>query len=162
MKGALEIALIGAVAVTLSSCGDFGLRSGASFDPSLDPLDSPGRRKDTGPIDTGPYHTPGSYVQVTDQNAAFYEQYPRGSEQPDRRLVVGTSLKVVGSQGSYVKVETEAGQIGFVPAIMLSERSEGTNLPIVPAVPGGSGETPAAIDPIDPTPVPSPLPAPGT
>ncbi len=156
MKRALQIPLMGAMAVMVSSCGGLATSQGSqNFDPSIDPLDSPGRR--TTKV-TEPKYTPGSYLEVTDTNAVLYRRYPRGNVQPDQSLAMGTQLKVVGEQGSYVKVETEGGQIGFVPAIMVGTRLTGNELPLIPIDPSGQGP----IDPIDPsglTPLPpgSPL-----
>ncbi|MFP6876941.1 MAG: SH3 domain-containing protein [Roseibacillus sp.] len=145
MKRALQIPLMGAMAVMVSSCGGLATSPNSqNFDPSIDPLDSPGRRTTK---DTEPKYTPGSYLEVTDTNAVLYRRYPRGNAQPDQNLAMGTQLKVLGEQGSYVKVETEGGQIGFVPAIMVGTRLTGNELPLIPIDPSGQGP----IDPIDPS-----------
>ncbi|MFP6867215.1 MAG: SH3 domain-containing protein, partial [Roseibacillus sp.] len=100
--------------------------------------------------DTEPKYTPGSYLEVTDTNAVLYRRYPRGNAQPDQNLAMGTQLKVLGEQGSYVKVETEGGQIGFVPDIMVGTRLTGNELPLIPIDPSGQGP----IDPSGLTPLP--------
>ena len=159
MKWAL-IPLLGGMLATLPSCGNLAASMNSqSFDPSTNPLDSPGsHRRQSAPVDAGPKYTPGSWVEVTDVNASFYRRFPRGTEQPDASFAVGTPLKVVGEKGSYVKVETEGGQIGYVPAIMVADKSAGTQIPIVPteSLPPG----PAPIDPVDPGAVPPPTLAP--
>ena len=159
MKIALQIALMGVPVLLVASCGNFFAPKSQTFDPSIDPLDSPGKlKKADQPVDVGPKFTPGSYVEVSDPNAGFYRRHPRGNERPDHRLGMGTPLKVVGEQGSYVKVETEAGLIGYVPAIMVSDKSRSSNVPIAPA-PGRTVPVPASIDPIDQVDL-APLPAP--
>jgi hypothetical protein len=79
-------------------------------------------------------------VEVTDANAGLYRRFPKGDMQPSTKLVPGTQLKVLSEKGSYVRVETESGQIGYVPAIMVRDRMadstlvplEGTALPLAP------------------------------
>ncbi len=152
---------LGATAALLASCGFPSPPNSQNFDPGLNPLDSPGRSKPIDTVDAGPRFTPGSYVEVTDANAGLYRRIPRGNAQPDYGLAMGTPLKVVGEQGSYVKVETESGRIGFVPAIMVSSKSRGPEVPIVPAGRGRAAPTSIepidSIDPIDPV-APTPLP----
>lgn len=160
MKYALQIPLMGAMAVMVSSCGNLASSlNNQNFDPGSNPLDSPGSRKST-EVAAGPSYALGSYVEVTNSNAVLYHRFPKGNAQPDQSLPVGTPLKVVGEKGSYVKVETEAGQIGFVPAIMVGNKPAVEDLPpIIPGIPLGSSIDP--IDPIDPsglTPLP---PSPG-
>lgn len=164
MKRALNVALAGAAAAMVSSCGNLATSlNSQNFDPTTNPLDSPGSDT-TSPstVEVGPKYEPGSFVVVTDGNAGLYRRTPRGAEQPDQRLMLGTPLKVVGSSGSYLKVETEGGDIGFVPAIMVGDRA-----PTPAARSTGSpsmGSAPESIEPIesinpnDLTPLP---PAPG-
>ncbi|MDP7657348.1 MAG: SH3 domain-containing protein, partial [Roseibacillus sp.] len=91
-------------------------------------------------VNGGPRYAPGSYVEVTDANAGLYRRFPKGDMQPSTKLVPGTQLKVLSEKGSYVRVETESGQIGYVPAIMVRDRMadstlvplEGTALPLAP------------------------------
>jgi hypothetical protein len=173
MKRALLIPMAGVTIVTISSCGDFATSlNNKNFNPENNPLDSPGRRSSTETVDLGPEFTPGSWVEVTDANAGIYRKIPRPSsaEQPDYRLRLGTPLKVVGSQGTYVKVETDSGQIGYVPAIMVGTKPTGAEIPLVS--PDPLELPPAPIDPIDPLgpgglePLPdlglAPIPTPGS
>jgi hypothetical protein len=79
--------------------------------------------------------------------------------QPSAKLVPGTQLKVLSEKGSYVKVETESGQIGYVPAIMVSDRVsdstlvplEGTAVPLAPVDPAD----PESLQPLPPADAPS-------
>jgi hypothetical protein len=122
----------------ISSCG--GLAPSGDYDSSTDPLDSPGSQRRAEAVNGGPRYAPGSYVEVTDANAGLYRRFPKGDMQPSTKLVPGTQLKVLSEKGSYVRVETESGQIGYVPAIMVRDRMadstlvplEGTALPLAP------------------------------
>lgn len=152
--------LVTSAVVALSSCGEFGGSSSQGFDPGMNPLDSPGNRNYDDAVEVGPKFTPGTWVVVTDSNAGFYDKLPRGNDQASYRLKTGTPLKVIGGQGSYVKIETEAGEIGFVPAIMVGTQpaATGEELPIVPidpSAPTAPVDPLDTIDPVDPTPVPS-------
>ena len=149
MKYALQIPLMGAMAVMISSCGNFASSlNSQNFDPSTNPLDSPGTRRSAA-VETGPIYAPGTYVEVTNSNAVLYHRYPKGNAQPDQTLSLGTPLKVVGEKGSYGKVETKNGQIGFVPAIMVGIQSGAEELPPLPGI--------DSIEPVDPNGFP-PLP----
>ena len=71
-------------------------------------------------------------------NTAFYPRNPRASDdQPTKVLAPGTPLRVISTEGTYVKVELEDGSIGFVPSIMVAEKSLMAPVPIVPDAPGG-------------------------
>lgn len=165
MKRALLIPLVGVAALVLPSCSQVATSLTQPLDGDFNPLDAPGSRSRKASRDAGPKYAAGSWVEVMDANAMFYRKFPKANEQPDSSLRVGTPLKVVGEQGSYVKVETEGGQIGFVPAIMVADKSSAIQVPIVP---GTAAPAPTYIDPIDPgatgfsgpAPVPT-LPLPG-
>ena len=69
-------------------------------------------------------------------NTAFYARSPKGDDQPNKVLPASTPLKVITTEGTYVKVELEDGAIGYVPSIMVGEKRSATEVPIMPAVPG--------------------------
>jgi hypothetical protein len=147
MKYALQIPLMGAMAVLISSCGNLASSlNRQNFDPSTNPLDSPGSGRSAA-VDTGPIYPLGTYVEVTNSNAVIYHRYPKGNAQPDQSLSVGTPLKVVGEKGSYVKVETKTGQIGFVPALMVGAQPAAEELPPLLGI--------DSIDPVDPNGLPA-------
>jgi len=142
MKRVIQPFLLGTMGALISSCG--GLALSRDYDSSNNPLDSPGSQADA--INGGPRYAPGSYVEVTDANAGLYRRFPKGDMQPSAKLVPGTQLKVLSEKGSYVKVETESGQIGYVPAIMVSDRvSDSTLVPLE-----GTAVPLAPVDPADP------------
>lgn len=147
MKHSLQITLMGAMAVVVSSCGQFGSLNNKNFDPSTNPLDSPGSQRRL-QADTQRF-TPGTWVNVIDANAGLFERVPDGDDQPTEQLPLGSTVKVVGNSGSYVKVETEEGDIGYVPAIMVAKPGiEGD--PTMP-FPHDPLQPEPLIDPIDPT-----------
>ena len=150
-----QIPLCGIAIVLLSSCG--GFRSNGNYDSSMSPLDSPGSQRRGAADEDSSGFAPGSYVEVTDVNAGLYFRFPGANRQPDETLALGTPLKVINERGSYLRVETASGQIGFVPTIMVSNSvsSQGVVVPegtIVPATPG---------DPADPPSLGNPSPDPG-
>lgn len=150
-----QIPLCGIAIVLLSSCG--GFRSNGNYDSSMNPLDSPGSQRRGAADEDSSGFAPGSYVEVTDVNAGLYFRFPGANRQPDETLALGTPLKVINERGSYLRVETAFGQIGFVPTIMVSNSvsSQGVVVPegtIVPATPG---------DPADPPSLGNPSPDPG-
>ena len=141
MKRVIQPFLLGTMGALISSCG--GLALSRDYDSSNNPLDSPGSQADA--INGGPRYAPGSYVEVTDANAGLYRRFPKGDMQPSAKLVPGTQRKVLREKGSYVKVETEAGQIGYVPAIMVNWPSDSTLVPLE-----GTAVPLAPVDPADP------------
>jgi len=144
MKRVIQPFLLGTMGALISSCG--GLALSRDYDSSNNPLDSPGSQRGAEAINGGPRYAPGSYVEVTDANAGLYRRFPKGDMQPSAKLVPGTQLKVLSEKGSYVKVETESGQIGYVPAIMVSDRvSDSTLVPLE-----GTAVVLAPVDPADP------------
>lgn len=152
MKRVIQPFLLGTVGALISSCG--GLAPSGDYDSSTDPLDSPGSQRRAEAINSGPRYAPGSYVEVTDANAGLYRRFPKGDMQPSTKLVPGTQLKVLSEKGSYVKVETESGQIGYVPAIMVSDRmADSTLVPLegiaVPLAPVDSAD-PESLPPLPP------------
>ena len=146
-----QISLCGILVVLLSSCG--GFRSTGNYDSSMNPLDSPGseRRGAAGEDSSG--YAPGSYVEVTDVNGGLYFRFPGADSQPDEKmLALGTPLKVLNERGSYLRVETASGQIGYVPTIMVSKSvsSQGVVVPegtIVSATPGDPADPPSLENP---------------
>ena len=141
-----QIPLCGIAIVLLSSCG--GFRSNGNYDSSMNPLDSPGSQRRGAADEDSSGFAPGSYVEVTDVNAGLYFRFPGADRQPDETLALGTPLKVINERGSYLRVETASGQIGFVPTIMVSNSvsSQGVVVPegtIVPATPGDPADPPS-------------------
>ena len=106
------------------------------LDGSFNPLDSPGTAAATQVVeDTGPQYRTGQWLETSMPNTAFYSRTPRGNEQPQKMLGSNTPLRVIATEGTYVKVELEGGEIGYVPAIMVGEKRSPNEIPIVPVSP---------------------------
>ncbi len=91
----------------LTSSGDF------------DPLAPAGGAIKTGVSDSGSGFKPGQFVHAMIDNTAFFSKRPKGDADADKLLARNTPMKVVSSDSSYVKVELDSGEIGFVPAVMV-------------------------------------------
>jgi hypothetical protein len=150
---------------------------------SFDPLRPPGSNRNSG-TNTPPAFTAGQFVRASMDNTAFFKARPNGNADADKLLKRDTSMKVISNGDSYVKVELDNGEVGFVPSVMLLDPNsagptsgipgEYQPYPPLPADPNGGplpiidpaglppeGAIPAVIDPDAPaTSVPAPPPTP--
>lgn len=156
VKAVMSLCLSGVAVIGLSSCGNFN----KPIDSSFNPLDSPGSARDAEVVDvSGPAYTPGQWLETTIPSTAFFSSLPGGNDQPSQVLPAGTVLKVISTEGTYVRVELESGDVGYVPSIMVAERPADGGVPIVPVgpdgvvppnVPGISGPAPdPEVEPLD-------------
>ena len=107
---------------------------------------------------------PGQIAMVSMDNAGFYNRMPRGSADPDKLLRSGSQVKVVAREGSYLKVELDDGNVGYVPAIMVDDPASSPSpgeVQVYPPLPGAVPIVPLEpADPNDPlAPSPEELPA---
>lgn len=77
-------------------------------------------------------YTPGQWVETSMANSMFFNKVPKGNASADKVLDAATPLKVVGARGTYLEVQLESGEVGFVPEIMVVERAALPDLPVVP------------------------------
>jgi hypothetical protein len=161
-------------ALSLVACGTYNPPNGSYGD--FDPLRVPGSGINSPDTSYGPTISPGQFVTANIPNTAFYKDKPKGSEDADKLLSLGTNMKIVSNEGSYVKVELDSGEVGWVPSVMVSSSSsdlapidgayqvypplpEGGALEPLPTLdangqpPGGS--IPTIIDPNAPIPAPA-------
>ena len=75
-----------------------------------------------------PTFAAGQFVHAAMDNTAFFKVRPKGDADPDKLLKRSTSMKVISNSDSYVKVELDSGEVGFVPTVML----ENPNAPVMP------------------------------
>ena len=88
---------------------------------SFDPLRPPGSGSQNTPdVSSGPSITPGQFVSASIPNTPFYKNKPKNNQDADKLLKIGTAMKVVSVDSSYVKVELDSGETGFVPSVMLT------------------------------------------
>lgn len=154
-----KLLTLGALATVAVSCGSFSFKRpirGGGFDP----LDSPGSASGSASAvmaPAKPNYKRGQWVETSMPNATFFRVIPKGSAQADKVLAAATPMKVVSSKGTYVKVELDSGDVGYVPEIMVIERSStpGTQPGVVP----NYGPVPPPVEPGITTPGVAPVPA---
>ena len=133
---------MGGLAVALVSCGalkNFQQPMGGST--GFDPLAAPGAlQNNSAVVVPTPSYTSGQWVETSMPNATFFRNVPSGNATADKMLAVATPMKVISTSGTYVKVELDSGDVGFVPEIMVVERSAASIVPLVP--PPGDGVAP--------------------
>ena len=121
----------------------------------FDPLGPPGGTIATSLVAT-PGFKAGQFVRASMDNTAFFKVRPKGDADADELLTRGTSMKVISNAASYVKVELDSGEVGFVPAVMLEDPNVtpvvtvtgAGEYQIYPPLPGtGIGEPLPVIDP---------------
>lgn len=101
----------------ISSCGD--MSSSTATSGNFDPLSTPGRQAT--PQVVSPTISAGQFVRAIMDHTAFFKVRPRGEADADKLLARGTSMKVVSSSDTYLKVELDSGEIGWVPRIMVED-----------------------------------------
>lgn len=102
------------VGLIFASCEDGSQVSTGGFDP-LDPAGGFGAQ--TQVVESE--YRPGEFVEASMANTAFFKRKPKGEAEADTLLPAGTPLKVISTEGSFVKVERDSGEVGFVPEIMV-------------------------------------------
>lgn len=146
---------------------------------SFDPLTPPGSGMRLADNSYGPELSPGQFVTANIPNTAFYKNKPKGTEDADKLLAQGTNMKIVSNDSSYVKVELDSGEVGWVPSVMVASANSSPELvpidgayQVYPPLPGGgqfeplpvidpnglppAGAIPTIIDPDAPIPAPVP------
>ncbi len=131
--------------------------SGPITSGDFDPLRAPGsnyQKTNT----ANPTFSAGQFVRAAMDNTAFFKVRPKGDADPDKLLKRNTSMKVISNSESYVKVELDSGEVGFVPTVMLENPNAPAVMPMVgpgqyqvyPPLPGGMtgvGEPLPVFDP---------------
>ncbi len=109
-------AIPAAIVLGLAACNDMS-RPITSGD--FDPLSPPGGQ--TTPVAHTPAISAGQFVRAIMDNTAFFKARPKGEADADKLLARGTSMKVVSSSDTYLKVELDSGEIGWVPMVMVED-----------------------------------------
>jgi hypothetical protein len=142
----LHLVPTGLLALALVSCETGSINTGGNFDPLTPPgsgLPSPIAR-------TG--YKPGSFVRTSIDNAAFFSKRPKGNADADKQLPANTGMKVISDDGSFVKVELDSGEVGFVPTVLVSDQAAAPQpaaispnaIQVYPPLPGTPPVDPAA------------------
>lgn len=138
-----------AVVFGLASCESMNR---SHFSGEFDPLSTPGSG---GPrlAASGPAFKTGGFVSAFMDNTAFFSKRPQGDADADKLLPRGTSMKVISADDSYVKVELDSGEVGWVPTVMVEDPSAAAvtggefdaanpnEIQVYPPVPGFGGIT---------------------
>jgi hypothetical protein len=138
-------------AIALVACESMNrpLDSSSSFDP----LARPGSGQQVVTTSYGPNLSPGQFVIANIPNTAFYKEKPKENQDADKLLPQGTNMKIVSNSSSFLKVELDSGEVGWVPAVMVVSATpdvvpiDGT-YEVYPTLPGNEDLEPLpAIDP---------------
>jgi hypothetical protein len=161
--------LFGSCALVLSSCETGEVVTQGEFDP----LVAPGANRSA--VSTRSGYKPGAFVRTNMDNVAFFTNKPKGDASADKTLAGNTEMKVIADDGSYVKVELNSGEVGYVPTVQVTDQSSslaplssGNEIQLYPPPPGSvppvvdpnAPPTPSVIDPDAPVVVPEVTPAP--
>ena len=117
------------LAVLLTSCGSNSLSSSLSrlnapLEGGFNPLDPPGlRRLKAQRVETGVLFAEGTVLETLQPSSPLFREVPKGGDQPFAVLAQGIVLQTLGSDGSYVKVQTESGQVGYIPDAMVAPQA---------------------------------------
>ncbi len=140
------------IAIAIAACDTMNAPVSSS---SFDPLRPPGSNRQPASSSNSPELSPGQFVSANIPNTAFYKNKPKGSENADKLVSVGTQMKIIETESDYVKVELDSGEVGYVPAVMVSAPDLTPTPPdllpfdgayqVYPPLPGG--------DPTEPLPV---------
>lgn len=146
-----------AAALALAACESMNapLTTSGDFDP-LAPAG--GVVKSGGSTSTATFK-PGQFVTALIDNTAFFLKRPKGDADADKLLPRNTQMKVISADSSYVKVELDSGEVGFVPAVMVND----PNAPVPVDSTGGLYMPLPESGPVEPLPnlVPSNMPPDG-
>jgi len=141
------------VAIAMAACNSMNSPVTSS---SFDPLRPPGTSLQPASASYGPELSPGQFVSANIPNTAFFKNKPKGSEDADKVIALGTQMKIIEMDSNYVKVELDSGEVGYVPSVMVSstDMTSPDLLPldgayqVYPPLPGGYPTEPLPV--IDP------------
>jgi hypothetical protein len=104
-------------ALALVACESMNRPLNTSSD--FDPLARPGSGQEIPTTSYGPNLSPGQFVIANIPNTAFYKDKPQANQDADKLLPQGTNMKIVSNSSSFLKVELDSGEVGWVPAVMV-------------------------------------------
>ncbi len=132
-----------------------GCETGGPINSSFDPLDAAGGfGAPTNIVDTG--YRPGEFVTSVMDNTGFFKTRPEGDANADKLLPANTPMKVISDDGSFVKVELDSGELGWVSTVQVMGENEtlglsgdgGSEVQVWPPVEGDIPiDVPAEADP---------------
>lgn len=133
----LSFLLFSGAALGLVSCSAISNVQKALVDGAFNPLKGPGSQSNSSSMSSldftsGVSFMPGQWIEASMPNTTFFLTIPQGDATADKILQSGTPLKYILTKASYVKVELDSGDIGFVPENMVTDRAAVADIPIVP------------------------------
>lgn len=151
--------LSSAAVLAIVSCENM---SGPISSSSFDPLAAPGSMRKTETAETGSSFSQGQFVKAAMDNTAFFKKRPRGDADADKLLKLGTQMKVITTDGAYLKVELDSGDVGFVPSVMVNDPhapaaglpGSPTEIQVYPPLNNGAVTPVEQLPPIPPSEVP--------
>lgn len=166
-----SILTLGAGSLFLASCGLFDPTSqtlSGAYDPLSSPGSSPGPE---GASVVAPKYQPGEWVETATPYVGFFRSIPKSGARAVKTLPLATPMKVVATKETYLKVELDSGEVGYVPQINVMARNEEPEPaaitdygpippPVDPALDDRAAQPPATRNGVPPTPVPGTDPAP--
>lgn len=136
------LCLAQAICLSVILCHCSSLRAPISQDSS-NPLDAPGASLPSTPDPYEQGFAPGTFALTNSPSTPFFNHSPRGNDQPSKIFGKNHEVKIIASKSSYSKVEViKTGEVGFIPSIMLIEKSE-----ITPLQPDATPELPSDLVP---------------
>lgn len=166
-----SILIIGAGALLSVSCGFFE-STNQTLSSDFDPLSSPGSSSGSqGASVMAPKYQPGEWVETASPYVGLFPSIPKSGARPAKTLPLATPMKVVATEETYLKVELDSGEVGYVPQINVTTRSAEPESapatdygpippPVDPALDNRGTPPPATRNGVPPTPVPGTDPAP--
>ena len=124
----------------IASCSDFNQPLGSEFNPLM----TPGSQMTSTAIAGNYNYKAGQYVTAASNSTAFFSKKPTGNADADELLSAGTAMRVVKSEGSFVKVELDNGKVGYVASALLLESQQGAT-GAVQVYPPVNGENPVPL-----------------
>jgi len=160
MQGSKFLLVLG-LSISCMSCGSIDsaldkINQPLDGDSELDPLDlisnTSSRRKvkKIAADATGEAFNAGDYVETAVPNTPFFKRYPTTGATHSKVLAQGLVLRVIAAEGSYLKVQNEEGEEGYVANVMVVPQgllTGGAPLPDLPPVRPGEVPTVEGLAP---------------
>lgn len=136
----VSLAALCLATLCLAGCESFNQPFGGDYDP----LSAPGLRKNLERANVNAeVFEPGQYVTVAKNSTAFFSKRPTGEAEAELLLAAGTSMRVIKTEGSFVKAELDKeGKVGYVNGAMLTDGRSSQSSPsgavqVYPPIGGG-------------------------
>lgn len=136
-----------ALGLILASC-----ETGGPINSGFDPLNAAGGAGAQTNVVSTDYQT-GEFVIASMSNTGFFKRRPEGDAVADKLLDANTPMKVIKDEGSFIKVELDSGEVGYVNTVQVIHEGQaaaypgGSEVQVYPPL-EGTGTIP--LDPVEP------------